>query len=70
MLLGSHSCASCHHPDLGFSDGRDRSIGVAGHKVQRASPTLWNVAFLDKFFWDARATTLEEQALGPLHAEK
>ncbi len=63
---GSLSCASCHQPDKGFSDGRDRSIGVTGEKVARSAPTLWNVAFLDKFFWDARATTLEQQAQGPL----
>ncbi len=65
---GSHSCASCHHPALGFSDGRDRSIGVAGHPVKRSSPTLWNVAFLDQLFWDVRAGSLEEQAEGPLYS--
>lgn len=62
----STSCASCHHPDKGFSDDMDRSVGVAGVKVPRSAPTLWNVAFVDKFFWDARAKTLEEQAEGPL----
>lgn len=67
---GSLSCASCHHPDKGFSDDLPRSVGIGGRQVERAAPTLWNVAFLDKFFWDARATTLEEQALGPLYAEK
>lgn len=65
---GSTSCASCHHPALGFSDGRDRSIGVAGHPVRRSAPTLWNVAFLDHLFWDARADSLEEQAQGPLYS--
>ena len=65
---GSHSCASCHHPDLGFSDGRARSIGVAGHEVKRGAPTLWNVAFLNSFFWDVRAQSLEEQAMGPLYS--
>ena len=63
---GSISCASCHQPDKGFSDDLDRSIGITGKKVARSAPTLWNVAFVDKFFWDARATSLEEQALGPL----
>jgi cytochrome c peroxidase len=65
---GSHSCASCHHPDMGFSDGRGRAIGVAGHPVKRSSPTLWNVAFLDQLFWDVRASSLEEQAQGPLYS--
>ncbi len=67
---GSISCASCHQPDKGFSDDLDRSIGITGEKVGRSAPTLWNVAFLDKFFWDARATTLEEQAQGPLFDAK
>ena len=65
---GSMSCASCHHPDKGFADGRDRSIGVTGEKVARSAPTLWNVAFLKRLFWDARAGSLEEQAQGPLYA--
>lgn len=66
---GSLSCASCHHPDKGFSDGRPRSLGIGGQEVARAAPTLWNVAFLNSFFWDAHASTLEEQMLGPLYAE-
>jgi len=66
---GSISCASCHQPDKGFSDDLDRSIGITGRKVARSAPTLWNVAFLDKFFWDVRAKTLEEQAQGPLFDE-
>lgn len=63
----SVSCASCHHPDLGFADGRPRSRGVGGTEVDRAAPSLWNVAFLSKFFWDARAGSLEEQMQGPLY---
>jgi cytochrome c peroxidase len=65
---GSISCASCHQPDKGFADGRARSVGVAGHEGARSAPSLWNVAFLNRFFWDARATSLEEQMLGPLYA--
>jgi cytochrome c peroxidase len=65
---GTVSCASCHHPDQGFADGLPRSVGIGGHQVTRAAPTLWNAAFLNKFFWDARATTLEEQAVEPLFA--
>ncbi len=67
---GSISCASCHQPDKGFSDDLDRSIGITGEKVSRSAPTLWNVAFLDKFFWDARANSLEQQAQGPLFDAK
>jgi cytochrome c peroxidase len=64
---GTVSCASCHHPDLGFSDGRPRSVGIDGTQLRRAAPSLWNVAFLSSFFWDARAASLEEQMLGPLY---
>jgi cytochrome c peroxidase len=65
---GSVACASCHDPNQGFSDSLPRSIGIGGQEVSRAAPTLWNVAFLNKFFWDARAATLEQQMLGPLYA--
>ncbi len=67
---GSISCASCHQPEKGFSDDLDRSIGITGEKVGRGAPSLWNVAFLKKLFWDGRATTLEEQAQGPLYDPK
>ncbi len=62
------SCASCHQPDKGFSDGKARSVGANGKIGQRSAPTLWNSAFLSSFFWDARAKSLEQQALGPLFA--
>jgi cytochrome c peroxidase len=67
---GSMSCASCHQPDKGFSDGLGTSNGFNGQPLTRSAPSLWNVAFLDKFFWDARASTLEEQAVGPLFDAK
>lgn len=63
---GSTSCASCHHPDLGFSDGRGRSVGASGEPLPRSAPSLWNVAFLNSFYWDGRAASLEEQMVGPL----
>lgn len=66
---GTVSCASCHQPEKGFSDGMATSVGIAGQQVDRGAPSLWNVAFLKLFFWDGRATTLEEQMQGPLFAE-
>ncbi|CAA0102052.1 Cytochrome c551 peroxidase [Halioglobus japonicus] len=62
------SCASCHNPEQGFSDDLPRSRGIGDQEVARAAPTLWNTAFLNKFFWDAHATSLEEQVVGPLFA--
>jgi len=70
------SCAHCHHPDLGFADGRGRSMGRAGHGVgterqdgdvlRRGAPTVWNAAYAPFQFWDGRARDLEEQAAGPI----
>ena len=67
---GTVSCASCHNPALGFSDGRSLSIGANRNTVNRSAQSLWNVAFGQRFFWDARAATLEEQMRGPLYDEK
>lgn len=64
------SCASCHHPDKGFADGRGQSIGAHKQVLPRSAPSLWNMAFQKRFFWDARASSLEEQALGPLYNQK
>jgi len=65
---GKLSCASCHQPDKGFSDGLKTSLGHNDQPLKRAAPSLWNVAFFKKFFWDARATSLEEQMTGPLYS--
>ncbi|SMF79985.1 cytochrome-c peroxidase [Pseudobacteriovorax antillogorgiicola] len=62
----SMSCASCHKPELGFSDGMPRSTGLNGELLPRSAPSLWNVGFLKKLFWDARSSSLETQAKGPL----
>lgn len=64
---GTLSCASCHRPDEGFADGRGRSLGHGGESLSRSAPSLWNMAFQKSFFWDARASTLEQQMQGPLY---
>ncbi len=60
------SCASCHHPDLGFADGQAHPVGVEGEILPRHTPTLWNVGWARPLFWDGRAETLEDQASTPL----
>ncbi len=42
---------------------------MLGVPVARSAPSLYNVAFLQSFFWDGRATMLEKQMQGPLFAE-
>jgi cytochrome c peroxidase len=66
---GKVSCATCHNPDKGFSDGLGRSVGATGKPLPRSAPTLWNVAFLKRLFWDGRAASLEQQMHGPLYDE-
>ncbi len=60
------ACATCHHPDQGFSDGRQVALGSHGEDLRRNTPTLWNAAFATSLFWDGRAASLEEQMLTPL----
>ena len=63
---GSVSCATCHDPKKGFSDGRRVSVGVRGGLGQRNAPTLENAAYNTLQFWDGRAESLEAQASVPM----
>jgi cytochrome c peroxidase len=60
------SCAFCHIPGAGFADPRQTSIGVDGKVGGRQAPTVLNTAFNPIQFWDGRAGSLEEQAIGPI----
>ena len=63
----SRSCASCHHPDKAFTDGEPFSFGVLGVKGRRNSMPILNLAYNPNgFFWDGRASSLEEQAISPV----
>ena len=64
---GAVSCAFCHNPGTGFADARQFSIGVEGGVGGRQAPTVINTAFNHLQFWDGRARSLEEQAIGPIH---
>lgn len=63
---GAISCASCHNPSLGWEDGLAKGVGHKGTELGRHTPTILNTAWAEPLFWDGRATTLEEQAKGPL----
>jgi len=63
---GTVSCATCHDPVKGFSDGRKVSEGIQGKKGTRNAPTVLNSVFNEMQFWDGRAASLEEQAKGPM----
>lgn len=62
----SVSCASCHAPEAGFTDGKPVSTGIKGQTGGRSAPTVINRAFSTLQFWDGRAVSLEDQAKGPL----
>lgn len=60
------SCASCHKPEFAFADTSAVSVGVHGRRGIRNTPSVMNMASREAFFWDGRASTLEEQALMPI----
>ena len=63
---GTVSCATCHRPELGYTDGRAVAEGIGGRRGTRNSMSLLNVIYNPAQFWDGRVDTLEEQALEPL----
>jgi cytochrome c peroxidase len=60
------SCASCHDPKKGWSNGEGVATGVRNQKGGRSAPTIINAAYSELQFWDGRALQLEGQALGPI----
>ncbi len=64
---GIVSCATCHNPVMGFTDGRPTSMGVKGQIGGRSAPSVINLAYATNgVFWDGRAKSLEDQAKGPI----
>jgi cytochrome c peroxidase len=63
---GTISCADCHHPDEGYARHTRFGVGVGGQEGGRNSPTSFNRILSKAQFWDGRAATLEEQAVGPI----
>lgn len=63
---GQIACESCHHKEMASSDGLPSAIGHNLQIGRRNSPSTQMAAFFDELFWDGRAKSLEEQALGPI----
>ena len=55
----SRTCAACHHPGLGWADGMARALGDQ-QNLGRHTPSLINIGYAQSFFWDGRASTLED----------
>jgi cytochrome c peroxidase len=63
------SCAMCHVPEQGFASNElAMAVGIEGRTVRRNTPTIYNVAYLERLFLDGRETSLEQQVWGPLLA--
>lgn len=61
------SCATCHDPETAWANHHPVDTGIGGRMGTRNSGTILDAAYMDFQFWDGRATTLEQQALGPIH---
>ena len=66
---GKLSCASCHQPELNWTDGKEKSVGHEGTVNKRNSPSIQNTWFYKKLFWDGRSNSLEDQAFAPINSE-
>lgn len=64
------SCATCHNPSLGWSDGLAKSKGHKGMTLPRATPTIVNSGYNTIQMWDGRKKDLEDQAIGPMEARE
>jgi len=65
----SISCASCHQPNLGFSDDRTFSPGVENRPGTRNALPLINLAYHPYFLREGGLPTLEMQILVPIQEE-
>ncbi len=63
------SCASCHIAELGWSDGRSRSLGHGAHQLKRNTPSLLNAGHASELFWDGRVGSIEELIVAVLANE-
>jgi len=62
----TQSCGSCHIPAASFSDTVAYSIGIDGLAGSRNAMPLINLGWMDRLFWDGRASSLEDQAFQPV----
>lgn len=65
---GNMSCATCHNPVFGWSDGLPTGKGFHSKVLGRASPTVVNTGYNTIQMWDGRKASLEDQAMGPMQS--
>lgn len=60
------ACASCHKPELSYTDGLELAVGTS--LGPRHTPSLLGVSYSPWFYWDGRKDSQWSQALAPLEA--
>ncbi len=67
---GTQSCASCHHQDKAFTDGRGTALGSTGQAHPRGAQGLANVVYNATLTWvNPSLVTLEKQMEVPLFSD-
>lgn len=65
---GQRSCATCHQPNMHFTDGVARNGSLLGGQLPRNTPSLLYACYQYAQFWDGRARSLEDQVDSVLHS--
>ncbi len=63
---GTIACANCHDLSRGGADGKVVATGIGGALGKVNTISVFNTAYQLAWFWDGRASTLEEQIDGPV----
>ncbi len=67
----TRSCASCHKPELAFTDGLPKALAMDNKtQLPRNTPSLLNAVYQTKQFYDSRQDMLEFQVNNVVHNEK
>lgn len=56
---GKMSCSTCHPPEKAWADGLKVSPKFDGTPNKYNTPSVYNVGYLEKLYWDGRAPSLE-----------
>ena len=64
----SLACVDCHQPERDWQVGRAGALGLGAHALHRRTPTLFDTAWGETYFWDGRAPSLEAQSRIPIEA--
>ena len=59
---GTRACYSCHQNEDGNGGHDPIAVGAKEVSVGIHSPVIWNVGYLQAYYWNGRAPTLEAQA--------